>query len=137
MYNFIPMVYGREMDTAKEKVYNLRKEAAAARQAAAEKDAEADTILQELAASEHRALLDAIERAGCPLICPFCGIPETRPDLTFPHLGCYTIGSWRKGYKTKDDWLRASLENGISCAEFYETAKKESKILAGRWRDAR
>jgi hypothetical protein len=127
----------REMDGAKERAAQLRKEAAAARKLAAEKDGEADRILEELRASEHAALLDAIQLAGCPLVCPFCGVPETIPEVTFPHLGCYTTGQWTKGYTTKDDWVRASLENGISCAAFYARAEKESKILAGRWRSAR
>jgi hypothetical protein len=39
-------------------------------------------------------------------------------------VGCYRTGYWANGFRTHNDWVRASIENGRAVDEFY---KKQSK----------
>jgi len=121
------------MDTSKERVLQLRAEAAAARELAVAKDAEAERAILELNAAEHKEVLQLIVSSKCELVCPFCGtaLRHTNYEMEINHIGCYNTGVWTKGYTKHNDWLIDSLENGKKIAKFHEDAKKESNSFTG------
>ena len=80
---------------------------------------------QSVLATENASIASTIRGTTHSLICPFCGITlRSPPSVGTEHKGCYVTGYWANGFRTHNDWVRASIENGRSIDEFY---KKQSK----------
>jgi len=93
-----------------------------------EKENTLRSLEQARAIAEEDAFAQMLKEVSHPLICPHCGISlNSPPSLNMKHMGCYTAGYWRKGYRSQNDWIKASIENGEKITNFFSNSEKQSK----------
>ena len=93
-----------------------------------EKENTLRSLEQARAIAEEEAFAQMLKGVSHPLICPHCGISlNSPPCLNTKHMGCYTAGYWRKGYRSQTDWIKACIQNGEKINNFFSNSEKQSK----------
>ena len=102
----------------------LKAQIAELRQALKKAEAQLYRVEQSRIKAENDEMLSMIKDLKHSLICPLCGVTLADPPVLGMHGGCYRTGYWSKGFRTHNDWLRASIANGAMVQTFYSKSEK-------------
>ena len=104
-----------------DEIEGLKAEIAELKRLTAKKEYALFRAEQKIITADNESVSSTLQSIDHPLICPFCGVTLTMPPAVgSAHVGCYTTGYWKRGFRTHNDWIRACIENGASVKKFME-----------------